>query len=379
MTLFDRYFLYQLYVAFGFFSLILIAVFWTNQAVLLFDRLISDGHSARIFLEFSILSLPKAVSIVFPISSFAAAIYVTNRLDNESELTVIRAAGIGIFRLSRPVLIFGLSIAVLMLGLTNYVMPVSKKQLHYREHQISSNLSAKLLREGSFVHPHTNSTIFIEEITDSGELKNVFLADYRSQNISRIYTAEKAYLLRLEETTKLVLVNGMTQTLNKDTKLLSSTMFDDLNFDVGQYFTQSKEPKRRLNDISTKELFSNPEKILKETGAEIGRLLEETHGRFHKPLLCLFAALIGFAAVTSAGYSRLGSGRQIVFAIFLLVLIKLVEGAVTDLLYQNETNWPLVYAPSFFALICFTTLAVYADRKFFSLIWTSNAIKGNFE
>ncbi len=377
MTLFDRYFLYQLYVAFGFFSLLLIAVFWTNQAVLLFDKLISDGHSAMIFIEFSILSLPKAISVVFPISCFSAAIYVTNRLNNESELTVVRAAGIGTFRLSRPVLIFGLSVAMLMLVLTNYVMPASKKQLHYREYQISSNLSAKLLREGSFVHPHTNSTVFIEKITDSGELKNVFLSDYRTEYISRIYTAERAYLLRLDDSTKLVLVNGMTQTLNHKTKLLSSTMFDDLTFDVGQYVTQSKKPKRRLDDISTKELFSKPEKILEETGSEIGRLLEESHGRFHKPLLCLFAALIGFAAVTSAGYNRLGSGRQIIFAIFLLVLIKLVEGAVTDLLYQKETNWPLAYAPSIFALICFIILAVYADRKFLPLVMPSKTITGN--
>jgi lipopolysaccharide export system permease protein len=313
VTRFDRYFLYHLLVAFGFFSLVLVAVFWVNQAVLLFDKLIADGHSARIFLEFSILSLPEAISIVVPISSFAAAIYVTNRLDNESELTVVRAAGLGTFRLARPVFIFGILIAILMLGITNFVIPASKKQLHHREHQIASNLSAKLLREGSFVHPHKNLTIFIEDITDDGELKNVFLSDHRSESISRIYTAETAYLLRLEETTRLVLVSGMTQTLNRETQLLSSTMFDDLTYDVGQYFTEYEVARRHIGDISTRELFSDPEKIVLETGSDIGHLLEEAHGRFHKPLLCLFAALIGFAAVTSAGYSRVGSGRQILF------------------------------------------------------------------
>ena len=52
MARFDKYFLNQLLVAFGFFSLILVAVFWVNKAVLLFDELISDGHSAKIFFEF---------------------------------------------------------------------------------------------------------------------------------------------------------------------------------------------------------------------------------------------------------------------------------------------------------------------------------------
>ena len=377
VTRFDQYFLYQLFVAFGFFSLVLVTVFWVNQAVLLFDKLIADGHSARIFFEFTILSLPQAISIVLPISSFAAAIYVTNRLDNESELTVVRTAGVGTFRLSRAVIIFGLSIVILMMVMTNYVIPASKKQLHYREHQIASNLSARLLREGVFVHPHAKSTIFIENITDFGELKNIFLSDYRSEGISRIYTAETAYLIKLENTTKLVLVSGMTQTLNHETQLLSSTMFDDLTYDVGQYFTQRKFAKRRLDDISTHELFLNPNGVLQETGSQMGRLLEESHGRFHKPLLCLFSALIGFAAVTSAGYSRVGSSRQIVFAIFLLVLIKLVEGAVTDLLYQNASNWPLAYSPSVFALFCFIALVTYTDRRFFAFYLGSRVISGN--
>ena len=84
----------QLLVLFGFFSLVLVAVFWINRAVVLFDRLIGDGQTALVFLEFSALGMPKLISTVLPLSTFAAAVYVTNRLNNESELTVVQAAGI---------------------------------------------------------------------------------------------------------------------------------------------------------------------------------------------------------------------------------------------------------------------------------------------
>jgi len=90
---FDRYMLSQLVVMFGFFSLVLVLVYWINRAVVLFDRLIADGQSASVFLEFTALSLPGVIRIALPLSAFAAAVYVTNRMTTESELVVVQATG----------------------------------------------------------------------------------------------------------------------------------------------------------------------------------------------------------------------------------------------------------------------------------------------
>ncbi|MBT6545567.1 MAG: LPS export ABC transporter permease LptF, partial [Rhodobacteraceae bacterium] len=53
MRKFDRYILSQLMVMFGFFALVLVSVYWVNNPVKVFDRLISDGHSAAVVLEFT--------------------------------------------------------------------------------------------------------------------------------------------------------------------------------------------------------------------------------------------------------------------------------------------------------------------------------------
>ena len=73
MARFDRYMLSQLMVLFGFFALVLVSVYWVNRAVILFDRLIADGHSAGVFLEFTVLSLPRVIGLVLPMAAFAAA------------------------------------------------------------------------------------------------------------------------------------------------------------------------------------------------------------------------------------------------------------------------------------------------------------------
>ena len=111
----DRYMLSQLFLLFGFFALVLVALFWINRAVLLFDRLIDDGQSAMVFLEFTALGLPNLITTVLPIAAFAGTVYVTNRLTSESELVVVQATGYSPWRLARPVLMFG--VVVFIFGL----------------------------------------------------------------------------------------------------------------------------------------------------------------------------------------------------------------------------------------------------------------------
>ena len=65
------------------FTLVFALVMWINRAATLFDELVTDGHSAKVFLEFSVLGVTNGLSMVLPVSAFAATVYVTSRLSNE--------------------------------------------------------------------------------------------------------------------------------------------------------------------------------------------------------------------------------------------------------------------------------------------------------
>lgn len=345
MARFDRYLLSQLLVLFGFFALVLISVYWVNRAVVLFDRLIADGHSARVFLEFSALSLPPVIAQVLPMSAFAGAVYVTNRLSGDSELTVMQATGFSPWRLARPVLYYGLIVAVMMTLLTHLLVPASVKQLRQREVEISASVSARLLREGTFLHPARGVTLFIRDITPEGELQDIYLSDRRDPDRAVAYTAERAYLVRENDTTQMVMVKGQAQRLNTESQSLSLTEFADYSQDISTLIEVGRTLRPRLNFLPTFALLADPEGMAEIARSTPAKVLEEAHQRFAQPLLCLCAALIGFAALQTGGFSRFGLARQIVFAIFLLVLIKMVESAVTGPVRGNTALWPLVYAP----------------------------------
>ena len=343
---FDRYILSQLMVMFGFFALVLVSVYWVNNTVKVFDRLISDGHSAAVVLEFTVLTLPNVVRSVLPIAAFGAAVYVTNRLASESELTVMQATGFSPWRLAWPVLVFGVITATMMSLMTHTLVPVSLQQLRDRETDIAKDLYARLLRPGTFLHPAKGITLYIRDISDDGRLSDIFVSDQRNPEVSNIYTAKTAYLMRDTLGTKLAMVNGLVQVLSTESQLLSTTSFDDLSYDISALIKTRTDKTRNIKQIPTGELLRWPDQIAEQTNVSLGRVLQEVHGRFQQPLLCLVAALIGFATLLTAGFSRFGIGRQIVFAIALLVLIKLTESVMIDPVRANPNLWPLIYAPT---------------------------------
>ena len=343
---FDRYILSQLMVMFGFFALVLVSVYWVNNTVKVFDRLISDGHSAAVVLEFTVLTLPNVVRSVLPIAAFGAAVYVTNRLASESELTVMQATGFSPWRLAWPVLVFGVITATMMSLMTHTLVPVSLQQLRDRETDIAKDLYARLLRPGTFLHPAKGITLYIRDISDDGRLSDIFVSDQRNPEVSNIYTAKTAYLMRDTLGTKLAMVNGLVQVLSTENQLLSTTSFDDLSYDISALIKTRTDKTRNIKQIPTGELLRWPDQIAEQTNVSLGRVLQEVHGRFQQPLLCLVAALIAFATQLTAGFSRFVIGRQIVFAIALLVVIKLTESVMIDPVRANPNLWPLIYAPT---------------------------------
>jgi lipopolysaccharide export system permease protein len=329
---------------FGFFSLILVLIYWVNRAVILFDQLIADGQSAGVFVEFTALSLPNVIRLVLPMSAFAAAVYVTNRLTSESELTVMRATGFSPWRLARPALVFGLIVAALMTALAHVLVPASIAQLSQREAEIANNVTERILVDGTFLHPADGITFYIREISPQGELLDVFLTDNRVGTSRTTYTATKAFLVRSDTGPKLVMVNGQAQTLEGER--LFTTSFRDFSYDIGALIQSNTDSNRGIRALSTRELFLASDALLEETGNSRERLLQEAHRRVAQPLLGLVAALIGFAALLSGGFSRFGVWRQIIGAICLLILIKLIESAVTDMVRRDASLWPLIYLPA---------------------------------
>jgi lipopolysaccharide export system permease protein len=350
LSRFDRYLLSQLLALFGFFSLVLVAVYWVNRAVGLFDQLIGDGQSALVFLEFTALTLPNVIRLVLPISAFAAAVYVANRLTRESELVVMQATGFSPWRMARPVFYFGFTVAVMIAVLMNIVVPASRITLAARSAEIEANVTARFLREGAFLHPAPGVTLYIREISPTGELLDVFLSDARDPANRVTYSALQALIVRGDTGPKLIMFDGMAQTLDRVSSHLTVTRFADVTYDIGGFMADSGPRGRSPEELPTRDLLRADAALAAELATTRAVLLQEGHSRIANPLLGLAAPLIGFAALLVGAFSRFGLWRQVLGAVILLVVVQFVDNICAETVLRDASLWPLQYASGLLGL-----------------------------
>jgi len=359
---FDRYLLSQLLALFGFFSLILVLIYWINRAVGLFDRLIGDGQTTAVFLEISLLTLPNVIHLVLPVSAFVAAVYVTNRLTQDGELVVMQATGFSAFRLARPVLYFGLCVTGMLLILTNVIVPLSSNVMAERTAEIRANVTAQLLVEGQFMHPSPGITFYIRNISLRGELSDVFLADNRAPDSRTTYTAHRALLLRNGNAPKLLMFDGLGETLNRKTNRLSVTHFQDFTYNLGSVLAPKDPARRTVYQMRTLDLLRADPALLAQTGNSAASFLTEGHNRIAQPFLAAATSLIGFASLLLGAFSRFGLWRQIVGSIVLLVIVQIVNNAAIASAGRNAANWPLTYLAPVLGVMVGTALLWVAQR-----------------
>ncbi len=345
MTRLDRYILAQLTGPFAVFALILIGIYWVGRAIGLFDQLIADGQSVGVFLEIMVLFLPQVVAIVLPVVSFAAALFVTNRLHGDSEMVVLQAAGLSPGRILRPFALFAMMVALLAGVLSHLLVPASQSRLAQRQSELSRDMASRLIVGGRFLHPAENVTFFVREIAPDGALLNVFLHDQRMRGSDVTYTARKAIVFRNGDQARLVMFDGLILNFDREKQLLSKIEFDEFVFDVATLVGADRRNGARLQDFSTLALLFPTPAMLAALDLPRAAFVLEAHKRIEQPLQSLLYPMLGMAVLMLGGYSRFGVFRQVMGAIVLVVVLNALAMPLRSMVAEDPRLWPLFYLP----------------------------------
>jgi hypothetical protein len=100
----------------------LTGVIWVTQALKDFDLLTTKGQSLLIFFFATGLVIPSLVMIIAPIALFAAILFTLNKLNGDSELVVMSAAGLSPGGLLRP---FAMLMVVVALMVGSMSLPMT--------------------------------------------------------------------------------------------------------------------------------------------------------------------------------------------------------------------------------------------------------------
>jgi lipopolysaccharide export system permease protein len=141
VTILDRYLIAELVGPFAFglssFTLIFIAT-----QIISIGKLVSEEHAPlAAALEYFFWDLPQFLLLVIPMSMLLGTLLTMQRLSGDSEITAMKAGGIGIFRMMVPLAIVGLGISLVSLLLQEIVVPLANDRAAYIKTAVIQHLN----------------------------------------------------------------------------------------------------------------------------------------------------------------------------------------------------------------------------------------------
>lgn len=341
MILAQRYILRIAAIAFLSSLIALTAVIWLTQALREVDLMTSKGQSALVFLTITGLTIPSLVMLIAPFALFGAAIYTLSKLNGDSELIVMSAAGLSPRQLLRPFLILALAVSLLVGTISLWAMPASFRQIRDLLTLIRSDFLSRVVREGAFTPLDAGLIFHYRERGASGELTGVFIQDRRDPERISTYLAETGVTAEIEGRSYLVLDKGSIQRRQPNARDAAIVAFERYAIDLSQFGGKGDDitkPRER----STFELL-RPDPDDQQAQKFPGRFRSELHDRFANPLYPFAAALIAFAALGQARTTRQGRGAAIAVAVVAFGALRLLGVGATTMATRSGTATPLLY------------------------------------
>ena len=341
MTLFSRYIFRQAFGALAMILLSLTAVVWIAMALKQLSLVTSGGAGGVAFLEITLLILPDIMAIIAPIAMMIAALYTLNKLNQDSELIVMTAAGATVWRFARPLLLLATLVAGLLLLANMIVTPWSQRQLNDLINHLRTDLISQVLQPGTFSSPETGLTFHIRDRDGNGHLLGLLMSDTRSSGETLTYIANSGEVVKKGDKAYLVLHDGkvVRKAASQDASIIE---FDSYVLDLATASDKGKEsgPKPHARYIG--ELL-NPDPSDTSYQNNPGSFQAELHERFASVLYPFVFIVIVVAYLGQARTNRQSRSQAQIAAFSLSAGLKLAGIAAGNLFASNPTAIVLVY------------------------------------
>ena len=353
MTLFSRYVFRQVANAFVIILVTLTTIVWLATALKQLDLIISQGQGFVLFLKMTVLSLPSLMALIAPNAMLMASLYTLDRMNGDSELIVMTAAGAPVWRIGAPFVVLASMVCVVILICNLWVMPASMRALRALITQVRTDVISQVLQPGRFSSTEPGLTFHIRDRSPTGDLLGLLVHDERDDKLVMSYLAERGRIISNDDGAYLVMFDGHVHRYEvKDpSKGVQIVAFDQYVLNISDFSpkdTSSKELRPRERYLS--ELLNPDPNLLKNKGAS-GQLRTELHDRFSTPFYPLLFAFLAVAVLGHARTTRESRWAQILVAAGIAVGLRVSGLTASNLVTLSAGATPLVYVIPIGAII----------------------------
>jgi lipopolysaccharide export system permease protein len=273
--------------------------------------------------------LPRFMEFTIPMSVMIAILLTFMRMSGENELIALKGAGVSLYSLLPPVLIFSLAGVVLTSMVTVAGVPWGRLSLKKKTLELARSNMDMALQERQFNSELENVMIYISQVDmKTKKLTDVFIEDRRTKGVVSISIAPSGELIRSEGAIYTIrLLDGVINQVNEDEGSVNHIRFGnyDINIDLNDTGKGEVQTAKRLSEESLMDLI----RMVKTGGADdklLRSALMQLHEKFSIPFACLSLGLLAFPLGVQSNSLQKSSGFGLGVFFFLLYYFFLAAG-----------------------------------------------------
>ncbi|MBW2038275.1 MAG: LPS export ABC transporter permease LptF [Deltaproteobacteria bacterium] len=320
----DRYIAKEILVPAGIGVVVFTFVFFMGRLFQVTDKVVEKGIPLIYALELFLCLIPAFLAFVVPMAFLLGVLLGLGRLSADNEIIALKTSGIGLYRLSPPVIFLSLLTFFFTSFLVFYAVPWGSENFRETLFGLAETKAKVGIKERVFDDTFGDLIIYVNKLSQKGNvLEGVMIYDERDPKVNNTILARKGYLISYPQAQKVVLHLFDGSIHSKEVK---GETYRTINFNTYQFKLSLKEEIEKARkgggismkdrEMSIKELRKKI-KMKQRMGKNVAPELVELHFKFTIPFAALIFGLVGIPL----GVQRTQSGRSWGFVLSLFILL----------------------------------------------------------
>jgi lipopolysaccharide export system permease protein len=277
-----------------------------------------------------VYTLPRFLEFTIPMSVMISILLTFMRMSQENEIVALKGAGVSLYKLLPPVLIFCFSGVLLTMWVTVFGVSWGKLSIKKKTIELARSSIDAALRERQFNFELENVMIYVSHMDmKTKTLKDVFIEDRRTKGVVSISIAPSGKLMRFEDgqVYTIRLYNGVINQVDIDKGSVSNIQFGnyDINIDLSSINKKNGKISKDLDERTLVDLMRFYRSGIKDKSL-LNAVLMELHEKFSIPFACLSLGLLAFPLGVQSTPLRRSSGFGFGICFFLFYYFLLAIG-----------------------------------------------------
>lgn len=308
-------------------------LFATDTFITLIKQIAKFGIPFKVAFIIILLNLPAVIVMTIPMGVLLSTVMTLNRLSLSSEITVMRACGIGLNRIAKPIFIFAIIMALSSFFINETLVPVMNRQ--------SKDLALWALGQKNI--PDGKKNFVFKEISNTGNLKRLFyVGSCEKKTLHNVTVLDNSkdgtiQVLQAKEGKTSPqgweFEKGATYTIADNGQVLNTTLFDTslVQFGLDLSKEMNKNLAKEMNFLALLKHLSNPN--ISSTDKRVYTI--ELFDKIALPITTLVFVLLGVPLAITPPRVRYNRGFLfsilIIFAYYLVRALSLSFGEAGSL------------------------------------------------